>query len=207
MEELYTTIKKMFDSIGQIMIENSKPTKGFTLKNPFERRNLRTKYDLVQINNALSITQQKYYEFRDRVLKNDNLAVVAFQIGVFNSKFSNIVFGISDYFKVYENFISDFIDASIVLNQIELSAAQVTNFLRTFVSDSAFSVYKVIDQIRVVVMDGWNKIKSRIDDSLANTLDSVFTTLFSELTPFSYEKSKDLSQFEAQNYYVYDIVN
>jgi hypothetical protein len=206
MEELYTKIKEMFDNIGQMMIAESKPTKGFTLKDPSQRRNLRhlTKYDLVQINNALSITQQKYYEFRDRVLKNDNLAVVAFQIGVFNSKFSNIVFGVSDYFKVYENFISDFIDASIVLNQIEQSADQVANHLSNYVLSSASSVYKVIDQIRVRVMDGWNKIKSRIDDSLENTLDSVFTTLFSELTTFSYGDSKDLSQFDAQNYYVYD---
>jgi hypothetical protein len=206
MEELYTKIKEMFDNIGQMMIDKSKPTKGFTSKDPSQRRNLRhlTKYDLVQIDNALSITQQKYYEFRDRVLKNDNLAVVAFQIGVFNSKFSNIVFGVSDYFKVYENFISDFIDASIVLNQIEQSADQVANYLSNYVLSSASSVYKVIDQIRVRVMDGWNKIKSRIDDSLENTLDSVFTTLFSELTTFSYEDSKDLSQFDAQNYYVYD---
>lgn len=206
MEELNTKIKEMFDNIGQMMIEKSKPTKGFTSKDPSQRRNLRhlTNYDLVQIDNALSITQQKYYEFRDRVLKNDNLAVVAFQIGVFNSKFSNIVFGVSDYFKVYENIISDFIDASIVLNQIEQSTDQVTNYLKSYVSDSAFSVYRVIDQIKVLVMNGWNKIKSNIDDSLENTLDSVFTTLFSELTTFSYGDSKDLSQFEAQNYYVYN---
>ena len=91
--------------------------------------------------------------------------------------------------------VSDFIDARIVLNQIEQSADQVTNYLRTYVSNSAFSVYRVIDQIRVLVMNGWNKIKSNIDDSLAKTLDSVFTTLFSELTTFSYGDSKDLSQF------------
>jgi hypothetical protein len=53
-------------------------------------------------------------------------------------------------------------------------------------------------------MNGWNKIKSNIDDSLAKTLDSVFTTLFSELTTFSHGNSKDLSQFDAQNYYVYN---
>ena len=207
MEELYTKIKEMFDNIGEMIKEKTKPTKGFTSKDQSQRRNLRhlsTKYDLVQINNALSITQQKYYEFRDRVLKNDNLAVVAFQIGVFNSKFSNIVFGVSDYFKVYENFISDFIDASIVLNQIQQKADEVTNYLKNYVLISASSVYKVIDQIKVLVMNGWNKIKSRIDDSLENTLDSVFTTLFSELTTFSYGDSKDLSQFDAQNYYVYN---
>ena len=55
MEELYTKIKEMFDNIGQMMIENSKPTKGFTSKDPSQRRNLRhlTNYDLVHSTKVL----------------------------------------------------------------------------------------------------------------------------------------------------------
>ena len=205
MDNLYNKVKAMFDNIApKLKAKFNEPLSGF--KKIEKTRNLRNllTYDLRQINEQLSITQQRYERFKESVLKNDNLIAVAAQVGAFKGKILNSAEHLIDYVYSYKVLISDFIDPSQVTEAIESKASEVKIFLMDYTMDLSKNVYDTIGIIKSRVTNGWVTIKKEIDSSISTTLDDVFRTLFSQLKEFSdivNEKLEFNSPFE---YYVFD---
>jgi hypothetical protein len=203
MDDLYNKVKTMFDNIApKLKADFQEPLIGFKEKNR-NLRNLLT-YDLRQINDQLSITQQRYTRFKEELLRNDNLIAVAAQVGAFKGQIINSAEHLTDFIHSYKMLIADFIDPSQVTDALETSANQVRVFLMTYTMNLSQNIYETISVIKSRINNGWVQIKQKIDTSITSTLDYVFKLLFSKLSTFSENKNVTLKISTPFEYYVYD---
>ena len=203
MDDLYNKIKTMFDNIApKLKADFKEPLTGFKEK----KRNLRNllHYDLRQINEQLSVTQQRYIRFKEEVLRNDNLIAVAAQVGAFKGQIINSAEHLTDFIHSYKMLIADFIDPSQVTDAIETKANEVRVFLMNYTMDLSKNIYDTISVIKSRINNGWIQIKQNIDNSITSTLDYIFKLLFSKLTTFSENKNQTLKITTPFEYYVYD---
>ena len=181
MNNLANSMGEKFDNIGK-ELKNSfnTPLTGFNFKQQRRMRNLQSeKYNLKQINEALDKLQEKYNNFRDEVLTNQNFVFVYTKIGSMKKSLNNSANHISEYFYSYQLLLSDYIDPIIALNKIENEADKIKQYLYNWLTTQTGGIGKTVESIKDRVTNSWKEAKTKIDVSLTRYFNDIFNFIFS----------------------------
>ena len=158
---------------------NIQPTDGFMEK---KRRNL-LEYKFTLMNEKLNIIKTYHTNIINKILINNNFAILATLIGAFNVQIKN--YQNIDILESYEIILSDFVNTQSIRQKIENEANEINNYLDSnVIADNRF-FYTIISQIKTKLKGVWKAIEKEIDDSLTNFFNNAFQILFQNLNPYS----------------------
>ena len=155
-----------------------------------KKRNLEEnefKYNSYPIYYPLNITQQKFNKFKEDILKNGNISLIQNKINEFTNQVKSKAENLTQYFLIYDILLSDYIDASKIINSMKTQCQKLKIFLIEYLINETKITNDVIQSITQKIKYNWFETRKKLDQSIAKILNNTFDDLFMNLTNYKYE--------------------
>ena len=157
--------------------------KTINLRN-LEESNNNFNYDLDTINYQINLMSQKYSKFKKEIFLNDTFTNITSLIYLFNNDINRAANSLNYYFLAYETLISDYVDASRVINNLRNQAKNIQIYLREYLYQENYKIEEALSVIKNKIDNGWLIIKEHIDEHLNSAFNDTFRRVFSTLEKF-----------------------
>ena len=190
MNNLTSIFNDNIDSVKDYIKNYFKDRKLEGLKSIEKRRNLEEnefKYNSYPIYYPLNITEQKFNKFKEDILKNGNISLIQNKINEFTNQVKSKAENLTQYFLIYDILLSDYIDASKIINSMKTQCQKLKIFIIEYLINETKITNDVIQSITQKIKYNWFETRKKLDQSIAKILNNTFDDLFMNLTNYKYE--------------------
>ena len=186
MDNLKTTIVEKFQKLNETLDKQfSNPLEGFNEKKKYRNLANYQTYNIYQVESPIQIIEQRYKNFRNEIIINENMTSVRTKKESFLSKLKNSIDHLDDTFNNYRKDISYFIDANDLIDEISRNSLNVKNYLKLYIIYLQKNITEFTDSVKGKINEGWDEIKEGIDNTLTKLFNYKFGTLFKNLNTYN----------------------
>ena len=186
MDNLKTTIVEKFQKLNETLDKQfSNPLEGFNEKKKYRNLANYQTYNIYQVESPIKIIEQRYKNFRNEIIINENMTSVRTKKESFLSKLKNSIDHLDDTFNNYRKDISYFIDANDLIDEISRNSLNVKNYLKLYIIYLQKNITEFTDSVKGKINEGWDEIKEGIDNTLTKLFNYKFGTLFKNLNTYN----------------------
>lgn len=109
------------------------------------------------------------------------------EINEFTNQVKSKAENLTQYFLIYDILLSDYIDASKIINSMKTQCQKLKIFIIEYLINETKITNDVIQSITQKIKYNWFETRKKLDQSIAKILNNTFDDLFMNLTNYKYE--------------------
>jgi hypothetical protein len=177
-------------------------TKNITFNGFDVKSNLRNleDYDLYEIEDMLKQMENKYQNFKQKVLSKNEYYKIMNSKSAFMTVMHNSASTLTNEFYTYRHLIAQYTDnvkIDIYFELLENDAKTIRNRVNSFVRNCSNATKDALDVVYFGLNDTWYNIRSKINPIMYTALDDIFADKFVNITNVEYNGTAEDKSFKS----------